>query len=140
MYRYLWHPCFSGKLIYQMHPKSSNRIFPSIHPTSSHVLRFSTGIFILVSLFNAIFNLHCCILGFIKQVGWHSWQEDMANVGRSLNLALGQHEGATGGEIQWLISFTYIFLIICPLYAIHCSRFIWIGSNKDVYVKTVVQW
>lgn len=62
----------------------------------------------------------------------------MASVGRRLHLILGQQEGTNGEEMQWLISFSYIFIIF-PLYARDCSCFIRIGSNKNVYLKTVVQ-
>lgn len=34
-----------------------------------------------------------------------------------------------------LVSLTSFFIIF-PLYVIHCSRFIRIGSNKDVNVKS----
>lgn len=71
-------------------------------------------LFSFLSLFNAILNPYCCILAFIGQAGWFSWQQNMANVGRSLNLVLGQKKVLMTGRCSGsLVSLTY-FLLYFP--------------------------
>lgn len=60
-------------------------------------------------------TLTLTILGFVDQVGFFFWQQDMANVGRSSHLVLGQQKGANGGEKPWPISFTHVSFIILLL-------------------------